>query len=86
MGYRPTFVVSVTPVQVETGTTENGQPYTSMKDAVVSHKGKPDQTRTIVAFGPAAAIASRLVKGAPVALAVQNNGATMRLIGLPRSA
>jgi hypothetical protein len=86
MSYRPTFVATVTPSMVDSGTTEGGQPYATLKDATISRPGKPDVVRTIMAFGPAAGVASALVQGAPVPLAVQNNGATLRLIGLPRAA
>ena len=86
MSYRPTFVATVTPNDVDSGTTEGGQPYATLKDATISRAGKPDVVRTIMAFGPAAAVATTLVKGAAVPLAVQSNGATLRLIGLPRAA
>lgn len=86
MSYRPTFVATVTPSMVDCGTTEGGQPYATLKDATISRPGKPAVVRTIMAFGPAAGVASALQEGVPVPLAVQNNGATLRLIGLPRAA
>lgn len=86
MSYRPTFVATVTPNDVDCGTTEGGQPYATLKDATISRPGRPDVIRTIMAFGPAAGVASALEKGAPVPLAVQSNGATLRLVGLPRAA
>lgn len=86
MSYRPTFVATVTPTDLDTGTTEGGQPYAKLKDARISRSGKPDIVRTIMAFGPAAGVASELEKGVPVELAVQSNGGTLRLVGLPRAA
>jgi hypothetical protein len=86
MSYRPTFVATVTPNEIDSGETASGASYATLKDARISRKGKEDIFRTIMAFGPAAGIAAALEKGAPVSLAVQNNGATLKLVGLPRAA
>lgn len=84
--FRPTFTVTVTPVEAATvGDTSKGQPYASLRDAKVSRDGQPDIVRTVLAFGePNSRLASNLEPGVPIRLAVQHDGGSLRLIGLPR--
>lgn len=84
MGFKPTFVVTVTAGEVASGDTVNRQPFASVKDATISREGREDVKRTVVAFGPAAAVLGALVPGKPVRLAVQYDGAKLRAIGVPR--
>ena len=84
--YRPTFVVTVTPTEIVSGDTSRGQPYSTLKDAVVSQKGRADSVRTVMAFGSAGLTAEKLLPGVPVDIAVQHDGGTLRMVGLPRAA
>ncbi|RYY05405.1 MAG: hypothetical protein EON55_26895 [Alphaproteobacteria bacterium] len=84
MGFKPTFVVTITAGEVASGDTVGGQPYASVKEATISRKGRDDVKRTVMAFGPAARIVSEMVPGRPVRLSVQHDGAKLRVIGPPR--
>ena len=84
--FRPTFVVTVTPTEIASSDTSTGQPYSALKDAVISQDGKADMIRTVVAFGPASRIAEGLQPGVPIKLAVRFDGGSLKLIGHPRPA
>jgi hypothetical protein len=84
--FRPTFVVTVTPTEIASSDTSTGQPYSALKDAVISQDGKADMVRTVVAFGPASRIAEALQPGVPIRLAVRFDGGSLKLIGHPRPA
>lgn len=84
MGFKPTFVVTVTAGEVASGDTVGGQPYASVKDATISRDKRDDVTRTVMAFGPAAEIVAAMKPGVPVRLSVQHDGAKLRVIGYPR--
>jgi hypothetical protein len=88
MSFKPTFVISVEikpESTVTAGTGANGQPFASIKEAAIARNGRPDTRQTVVAFGPAASILASLEPSRPVQLAVQHNGGTLRVIGLPRA-
>ena len=83
--FRPTFVVTVTPTEIASSDTVKGQPYSTLKNAKISREGREDIVRTVMAFGPASSsIAEHMVPGVPVQLAVQHDGGSLRIIGLPR--
>lgn len=84
--YRPTFVATVTPTEIASSDTVHGQPYSALRDALVTIRDKPAEVRTLMAFGPSSRIAERLEPGVPVELAVQWDGAKLKLVGLPRAA
>lgn len=82
--FSPIFIADVTPASIETLNGKNGQ-YVVMKGATISREGRDSQTRTVLAFGNARAeIAAQLNEGRPVALAVQYDGGSLKVIGLPR--
>lgn len=82
--YTPTFVATVTPSSVATRTGKNGR-YVLLKDAEIAHKGNT-MTRTVMAFGQSRdAVAKLLHKNRPVDLAVQFDGGTVRIVGLPNA-
>ena len=84
--FRAIFTATVTPASIVSSKTKNDKPYLTMAGATVSHKGN-DRTRTVMAFGKSAeAIQDLRVEGQPIDLAVQYDGGTVRVIGLPREA
>lgn len=83
--YRPTFVVTVTPTEISSSETVHGHPYCAMKGALVTRRGKPDDVRTVMAFGPVSRIAEALVPGVPVDVTVQWDDAKLKMVGLSRA-
>lgn len=77
------FKAIVTPASVSTRTGKNGK-YTYLAGATVE-TSKGSKTMTAMAFGKShQEVASKLRKGRPVELAVRFDGATLRIVGLPR--
>lgn len=84
--YSPIFSATVTPDSVEPLTTSGGAAYTRMTGATIHRNGRPDQIRTVLAFGrPNNEVQHLLAPGKPVELAVQFDGGSLKVIGLPRA-
>ncbi|AXK43853.1 hypothetical protein [Erythrobacter aureus] len=84
--FSPIFVATVTPASIATGTAKNGNDYAKMQGATVQQDGKADKTMTVMAFGDQhAEVADHLIEGQPVDLAVQYDGGSLKVIGLPRA-
>lgn len=82
--YSPIFSATVIPDNVEPLMTTTGKDYTRMS-ATLRRDGKPDIKRTVMAFGqPNLDIRHLLNPGQPVQLAIQMNGGSAKVIGLPR--
>ena len=85
--FSPIFTASVTPAAVETRTNAKGVKYAYLAGATVVRPNGKSETRTVMAFGAQRdAVAKLLRKGRPVDLAVQFDGAVVKVIGLPRAA
>ncbi len=83
--FSPIFVATVTPAAIAIATDKNGNDYAKMQGSTVQQDGKADKTMTVMAFGNQhAEVADHLVEGQPVDLAVQFDGGTLKVIGLPR--
>ena len=81
--FRPIITAVVTPKNVDVLEGKNGR-YAVLKDATLQTRDGSEMKRTILAFGKAQKeLDGLLVEGNPIALKVQYDGATMRLIGLP---
>lgn len=79
-----TFTATITPSSIEKGNTARGVRYSKMLGATIARKGRPDMTRTVMAFGRAnAAIARVLRVNKPVDLICQWDGGTVRIVGRP---
>lgn len=82
--YSPIFTATVTPNDVQPLTTVTGKAYTRCT-ATISRPGKPVMTRSVLAFGKSnVAVRDLLVPGKPVELAIQLDGGSAKIIGLPR--
>jgi hypothetical protein len=85
--FRPIFNAVITPASVSTRTDKNGAKYAYLAGATVAREGREDATLTVMAFGKSRdAVAKLLRKGKAVEFAVQPDGGTLRIIGLPRAA
>lgn len=83
-GFRPIFNATVTPASIETKQNAKGADYLLLQGATVEF-GQKSQSRTVMAFGKSAdAVRDVLVAGTPVELAVQLDGGSVRIVGLPR--
>lgn len=84
--FNPIFTATVTPASVSTRTGKNGK-YAVLAGATIAQNGKDPIVRTVMAFGKARdAVAASLRKGKSVELALQHDGGSVRVIGLPRAA
>jgi len=85
--FRPTFLVTITPQEeVDSGRTSKDQPYSTLRNALVSRDGREDVVRTVMAFGQASSgLAAFLKPGKPVTVAVQHDEGTLRIVGEPRA-
>ena len=84
--FNPIFTATVTPASVSNRAGKNGK-YTVLSGATIARDGQADIVRTVMAFGKARdAVLSGLRKGKPVELALQHDGGSVRVIGLPRAA
>ncbi|AXK43909.1 hypothetical protein [Erythrobacter aureus] len=84
--FQPIFPALIVPETVEALRTAKGADYTRMTGAQVLRKGKAPITRTVMAFGRSHdAVKNLLVPGKPVELAVQHDGGSIKVIGLPRA-
>jgi hypothetical protein len=82
--YSPIFDATITPESVEPLTTTQGKDYTRLS-ATISRQGKPDMKRVVMAFGKSnEAVRGLLIPGQPVELAIQLDGGSAKIIGLPR--
>lgn len=84
MGFKPTFVVTVTADEISHGDTVKNQPYASAKDALITREGRADCRRTVMAFGPNAEILARLPVGKPVRLSVRHSDAMLQFVGIAK--
>jgi hypothetical protein len=83
-GFRPIFNATITPASIETKQSAKGSDYILMQGATVETSKRSGQ-RTVMAFGKSAeAVRDLLVSGQAITLAVQYEGGTVRVIGLPR--
>lgn len=83
--FSPIFAATITPDTVEPLTTVKGKDYTRCA-ATISRNGKPDEKRTVLAFGKAHdTVSPLLVAGKPIELAIQMDGGSAKIIGLPRA-
>ena len=83
--FSPIFVATITPAAVETRQGAKG-PYTVMPGATISKSGRADRQLTVMAFGKQRdEVEHMLTQGRPVDLAVQHDGGTLKIIGLPRA-
>jgi hypothetical protein len=84
--FSPIFSATVIPDKVEPRIAASGEAYTRMS-ATLRRPGKPDMKRTVMAFGkPNMNLRHLLVPGQAVELAIQLNGGSAKIIGLPRPA
>ena len=82
--FSPIFVATVTPASIATREGKNGA-YALMQGSTVTQEGREPKTLTVMAFGKShSEVAEHLVPGTPVALAVQYDGGSLKVIGLPR--
>ena len=85
--FSPIFVASITPAAIETRTNVKGVAYAYLAGATVVRPNGKSDTRTVMAFGKSReAVAEMLREGETVSLAVQFDGATVKIVGLPREA
>lgn len=81
------FPATIVPVTVEPRMTASGQLYTRMTRAIVREEGRPDQTRTILAFGKENAANEHLfTPGEPVEcnVAVTEHQGILKVLGSSR--
>jgi hypothetical protein len=84
--FNPIFVAAITPASVSTRTASNGNKYAVMQGATIEQPGKDARQGTVMAFGAQRdEVAKLLRKGKRVELAVQHDGGTLRVVGLPRA-
>lgn len=70
---------------VTSGTTAKGVPFKKTAAATITKADGSTVTRTVMAFGDQLAeVGSRLRKGRTVSLAIQHDGGSVKVIGLPR--
>lgn len=82
--FSPIFVATITPAAIDTREGKNGA-YAFMQGSTVSQEGKEPKTMTVMAFGKShTEVSELLVTGKPVDLAVQYDGGTLKVIGVPR--
>jgi hypothetical protein len=83
--FSPIFRATVTPATVSTRTDKSGNNYAFMAGATIAQEGKEPKTMTTMAFGKSYEEVGKLLrKGRSVDLAVQFDGGTVKVIGLPR--
>ena len=83
--YSPIFTATVTPASVSTKTAKNGNKYLISQGSTLQKGDAEPKTVTLMAFGKSRdEVASVLRKGRPVDLAVQYDGGSVKVIGLPR--
>lgn len=82
--FNPIITATVTPASVSTRQGKNGT-YLVLSGATVERNGNSVQ-RTVMAFGKAVEQIGKLRKGRAIELALQHDGGTMRVVGLPRAA
>lgn len=84
--FKPIFVATITPASVQTKTAANGTKYALLSGASVRQGDSEPKTMTVMAFGKARDEVSKLLrKDRSVELAVQHDGGTLKIIGLPRA-
>lgn len=84
--FRPIFNATVTPAEIETKPSAKGSDYILMKGAQVAYGDKTSE-RTVMVFGKSVdAVRDSLESGKSVELAVQFDGGSVRVVGLPREA
>src|SRR3546814_4609317 len=82
--FSPIFVATITPAAIEVREGKNGA-YAYMQGSTVTQEGRESKTMTVVAFGKShSEVADLLNPGSPVDLAVQYDGGTLKVIGVPR--
>src|SRR3546814_1405078 len=82
--FSPIFSATVIPDTVEPLVSATGEDYTRMS-ATLRRAGKPDMHRVVMAFGkPNRSVRHLLTPGQPVELAIQLNGGSAKVIGLPK--
>ena len=83
--FSPIFSATVIPDSVEPLVSATGEDYTRMS-ATLRRAGKPDMHRVVMAFGkPNLDVRHLLTPGRPVELAIQLNGGSAKVIGLPKN-
>lgn len=83
--FSPIFVATVTPAAIVTKTSAKGTDYALMQGATVQKGDAEPKSLTVMAFGKShAEVANLLETGTPVELAVQYDGGSLKVIGLPR--
>lgn len=82
--FSPIFPATVTPGPVEILTGAKGE-YARMRGSKVVSARQPEKTLTVMAFGKSLEdVRDLLEEGSSVDLAVQYDGGSMKIIGLPR--
>lgn len=82
--FAPIFVATVTPANIETREGKNGT-YAVMQGSTVTQGDRESKTMTVMAFGKSHVdVADILEVGKPVEVAVQYDGGSLKIIGLPR--
>src|SRR3546814_17784293 len=83
--YTTLFRSTITPASVSASTAKNGNKYAVMKGATIAREGQEAKVMTAMAFGKShTEVAKLLRKGRSVDLAVQYDGGTVKIVGLPR--
>ena len=83
--FSPIFVATITPASVATRTDKKGNKNSYLNGATLAQGDKEPKTLTAMAFGKShTEVAGLLRKGRPVDLAVQYDGGTVKIVGLPR--
>jgi hypothetical protein len=83
--FSPIFVATITPASVSTRTDKGGNKYAYLAGATIAQGDKEPKQMTAMAFGKShTEVAGLLRKGRPVDLAVQYDGGTVKIVGLPR--
>ncbi|AXK43818.1 hypothetical protein [Erythrobacter aureus] len=83
--FQPIFTATVTPGSVSTRNGKNGKYVVSQKSQFTTAKNDQPREITLMAFGKGfEAIQGKLRKGRAIDLAVQFDGGSLKVIGLPR--
>lgn len=82
--FKPIFPAVITPSSIEYRTSTKNTPYIIMRGATVSYKDTV-QTKTVMVFGQSISdVSAMLETGNPIRVAIQLDGATVRIVGQVR--